>query len=76
MSLANYGMVDGCFDYDYLNGVIIFRLTSSYRESLIGKDMLGYMLMCSCHTIDDYNDKFLSVAKNSMTIDEIVEFIK
>ena len=76
VSLANYGMVDGSFDYDYLRGIIIFRMTSSYRECLIGKDLLGYMLMCACHTIDEYNDKFLTLTKNSMTIAEILEFIK
>ncbi len=73
---ANNGMVDGSFDYDCLSGDIIFRITSSYRESLIGKELLAYMLMCACYTIDEYNDKFLIVAKNSMTYDEIVGFIK
>ena len=76
VSQANNGMVDGSFDYDLLSGRIIFRLTSSYRESLIGKDMLAYMLMCACYTIDEYNDKFLMVAKNEMSRNEILEFIK
>lgn len=76
VSQANNGMVDGSFDYDYLSGRIVFRLTSSYRSSLIGKEMLAYMLMCSCYTVDEYNDKFLMVAKNEMTNEEILEFIK
>lgn len=76
VSKANYGLVDGSFDYNYLNGNIVFRLTSSYRESLIGKEMLEYMIFCSCYTIDEYNDKFLAVTKNDMTLDEILEFIK
>ena len=76
VSVANYGMVDGNFDYDYLSGRIIFRMTSSYRESLIGKKLLMYMLMCACFTIDKYNDKFLSVAKTDMSLDEILELIK
>ena len=75
VSAANYGMVDGSFDYNYLNGSIIFRLTSCYRDSLIGKDMLAYMVACSCYTIDEYNDKFLMVAKNEMSNDEILNFI-
>ena len=76
VSQANNGMVDGDFDYDYINGRIIFRLTSSYLDSLIGKDMLNYMLMCSCVTIDEYNDKFLMVAKSTMSNEEILDFIK
>ena len=39
VSQANNGMVDGSFDFDYLSGRIVFRMTSSYRESLIGKQL-------------------------------------
>ena len=76
VSAANYGMVDGSFDYNYLNGKIIFRLTSCYRDSLIGKEMLAYMLYCSCATIDNYNDKFLMVAKSDMSYEEILKVIE
>jgi hypothetical protein len=76
VSQANNGLIDGSFDFDYLNGRIIFRLTSSYRESLIGKELFTYMLMCACYTIDEYNDKFLMIAKNKMTAENILDFIK
>lgn len=76
VSKANNGMVDGSFDYNYLNGKIVFRMTSSYRESLIGKNLFAYMLECACYTIDEYNDKFLMVAKTEMSINEILDFIK
>lgn len=76
VSAANYNMVDGNFDYDYLNGDIVFRMTSSFRDSLIGKDVFEYMLMLSCFTIDKYNDKFLMVAKTNMSNEEILNFIK
>lgn len=75
VSQANNGMVDGSFDYDCLGGSIIFRLTTSYRESLIGKELLAYMLMCACSTIDHYNDKFFAVAKNEMSVEEILKYI-
>lgn len=76
VSQANNGMVDGSFDYNYLNGRIMFRMTSSFRESLIGKKMFDYMLSVACYTIDEYNDKFLFVAKNEMDVNEILEYIK
>ena len=76
VSQANNGMIDGNFDYNYLNGKIAFRQTSSYRNSLISKELLWYMIACACNTIDNYNDKFLMVAKNNMTNEEILEFIK
>ena len=76
VSQANNGMVDGSFDFDYLSGRIIFRMTSSYHESLIGKELFTYMLSCACYTIDEYNDKFLMVAKNEMSAEEILDYIK
>ena len=76
VSMANREIVDGSFDYDYLSGKIIFRMTSSYRGCIVGKEMLDYMLGCSCSTIDHYNDKFLAVAKNDMSFDQIMEYIR
>lgn len=76
VSQANNNMVDGSFDYDYLSGRIVFRMTSSYRESLIGKGLFAYMLSCACYTVDEYNDKFLVVAKNEMSVEEILDYIK
>ena len=72
---ANNGMVDGSFDYDYVGGIILFRLTSSYKGSLLSKETYKYMLMVSCSTIDHYNDKFLTVCKKDMSIEEIFNYI-
>ena len=76
VSVANNGMVDGDFDYDYLTGAIIFRMTSSFFDSLIGKNMFEYMLSCACYTVDEYNDKFLMVAMKDMSANEIYNFIR
>ncbi len=76
ISRANYGMVDGNFDFDLKNGVILFRLTSSFMGSLLSKELLSYMLYVSCGTVDKYNDKFFILCKNSMTVGEVVDFIE
>ena len=76
VACANKGMVDGDFDYDYLSGKIIFRFTTSFRNSLISKDVYDYMLSVSCHTVDEYNDKFFMVINNKMSVAEIRNFIK
>lgn len=76
VSRANWGMIDGSFDFNYLNGKIIFRLTSSIRESLVGKDMFAYVLDVAVGTVDEYNDKFEKVANGNMSIDEVIKFIE
>ena len=73
---ANHNMVDGCFDYGYETGKIVFRLTSSFRGSLISKDVYEYIVSVSCRIIDNYNGKFLTVIDKKMSIAEINDFIK
>ena len=75
VSAINFSLVDGSFDYNFVDGTMLFRMTSSYRESLVGKDMFEYMLYVSCKTIDDYNDKFLMIIKEKMTLEDLVKFI-
>lgn len=67
---ANYKLVDGSFDYNIRDGRIIFRLTSSYAQSLISKELLAYMIACLCFTVDEYNDKFLMIDKGMLAIED------
>ena len=76
VSMANYLLVDGSFDYNIGEGDILFRLTSSYLDSLIGKELLQFMLMVSYKTIDNFNDKFFMLMKEKMTLDEFAQAIK
>lgn len=76
VSMANFIIVDGSFDFDFVGGRLLFRLTSSYRESLIGKDLLEYMLMVSCVTVDRFNDKFERVAKEDLSREEIAALMQ
>ena len=67
---ANYRLADGSFDYDFREGKVFFRMTSSYRDSLISQNLLEYMMACAAFTVDAYNDKFLMLAKGQMAIEE------
>lgn len=69
---VNFKLADGSFDMDLGDGEILFRLTSSFRESLISKDMLNYMINVSCATIDEYNDKFLMISKGALSIQDFM----
>jgi len=71
--VANYGLVDGSFDYDISDGEIRYRLTSSYRESELGADLFEYMIMVAATTVDNYNDKFFMLAKGMLTVQDFIE---
>lgn len=69
---ASFGMADGSFDYDLSSGTIVFRMTASFRESLIGEGLFLYLISCSCAMVDKYNDKFLALDKGIMSITDFI----
>lgn len=73
ITLVNDMLVDGSFDFDMSKGRVAFRLTASYIESILGKELFEYMLMVSATTVDEYNDKFLMLAKGMMNFEQFLE---
>lgn len=71
--VANYGLINGSFDYDLSDGEIRFRMVSSFRDCELSEDVFNYMLICSVGTVDDYNDKFMMLSKGMMTIQQFIE---
>ena len=72
-SYANYKLADGSFDYNLGDGSIIFRMTSSFRESLIGAELFKYMISCAAYSVDKYNDQFFMVSKGMLSVDDFVK---
>ncbi len=72
VSAVNNNLVDGSFDFNIANGNLLFRLTSSFRESTVSEEVFSYMLHCSCITIDEYNDKFLMLSKGIVSIEKFI----
>ncbi len=72
VSAVNNVLADGCFDYDIATGHLFFRMTNSFMESVLSEEVFAYLLFCSCHTIDEYNDKFLMLAKGMLSIEQFI----
>lgn len=70
---ANYGFVDGSFDFDLSDGSILFRLTSSYKDTEVSTELLEYMLVVSASTVDAYNDKFFMISKGMLSLAQFIE---
>ncbi|MBQ9974271.1 MAG: hypothetical protein IJP02_04850 [Oscillospiraceae bacterium] len=73
VAVANYGLVNGTFDYDISDGEIRFRMVQSYRESILGAEVYNYMLLVSMHTVDKYNDRFMMLSKGMIDLEKFVE---
>ena len=68
VSLINYNLIDGSFDFDIKEGNLYFKMTSSYIDSDIDKEVFYQMLYTSIAVIDEYNDKFLMLSKNYISL--------
>lgn len=73
VSAVNYILAVGSFDYNCLNGKIIFRMTTSFRDSLISQEALKYMFYAACHTVDKYNDKFFMIYKGLLPLETFIK---
>ena len=76
ISAINFALGEGCFDYHYKTGTICFRMTSSYRGSVISRAVFDRMIMMSFATIDRYNDKLLLFGLGQLSLEELVHFIE
>ena len=68
-SQINYRLADGNFELDLTTGKVLFKITSSFVDSLISQEIFEYMIGVSCHTVDDFNDKLLMLAKGLLPLD-------
>ncbi|MBQ8830770.1 MAG: hypothetical protein IJ017_04155 [Oscillospiraceae bacterium] len=73
VSVINNKLVDGCFDYNVLDGKVFFRMTNSFRDIALGFETIKYLIFVSCATIDSYNDKFLMVSKGMISLEQFLE---
>ena len=72
-SIINYLLADGSFDLDVETGHIMFRLTSSFRESLLGEELFKYMVLIACHTVDKYNDQLCDLNDGKITLEQFIK---
>ena len=70
---ANYGMVDGSFDYDLSDGSILYRVAACFNDSCISKNLYQYLISCACVTVDKYNDQFLALNKGMISLSDFIK---
>ena len=73
VAAANYGIVNGSFDFDLSDGKIRFRLTQSFRGTTLNPEQVEYMLGVSFITTDEYNDKFFALCKDMMSLEDFLK---
>ena len=75
VNTINMRTLDGGFDFGFNNGILVYRITTSYRNTVITPTIMGHMIGISGHYVDKYNDKFADLVSGKMSIDEFIEFV-
>ncbi len=75
VSLINYCLADGSFDYNFINGNLLFRATSCFKDSMLGKELFLYLVRLTIDVVEKYNDQFLMLIKGNITWQQFAEKI-
>ena len=76
VTIANWAMLNGMFEMDINDGYVGFKMVAPFMQSIISEKLCNYMIDLSCRMIDKFNDKFLAVLQDKMTMEQFVEFTK
>ena len=73
VNAANYALVNGVFDFNINDGKITFRMAQPYLDGDVSEKIVQYMLYCLFSTVDEYNDRFLMLAKEMIDLAKFIE---
>lgn len=68
VNFVNCCLGEGSVDYNYKRGFVCYRLANSYRESVMDPSVYDRMIMMSCNTVDDINEKLLLLSLGSVSL--------
>ncbi len=74
IAYANYECVMGQFAL-HKDNKIIFTLSTAYNDCIIGEDMFDYLFRAIVTIVDRFNDKFVIVANNKLSLEQIKDLI-
>ena len=58
---ANHIIPDGSFDYDLKEGIVSFRMTSSFLDVEVSEKEFLYLIRTAYRVVEDFNDRFDAV---------------
>ena len=73
VAVANYGIVNGSFDYDLSDGELRFRVTHNFSDGVPSDEVIHYLLGIAFNTTDKYNDRFFMLGKGMMTLEQFIQ---
>ena len=72
LTVANWKMLNGCFEMDADDGYVGFKLCIAYIESIVGERLCKYMVDISCNMLGAFMPKLAALAEGSITLERFV----
>lgn len=63
----NFIIVNGCIDYDFESGSLLFRINARFKDSILGDGTLYNLIGAAVNTVEAFNDKLYMIANGVMT---------
>lgn len=76
LCIVNFGLPDGVFELDIKNGAVAFRMTATYRDAIISKELIKYMLEWTGGVTNHFSKDLLAVAKGEMGTNDFYQKYK
>ena len=70
---TNQHILNGRFVLKAEEKNVVFYMSNHYGGALLNDDVYEYLLMVSCRTIDDYNDKLMLLAKKKVNLERYMK---
>ena len=62
----------GNFDYEIINGIITFRVTTPFKDCVVEQELIANMVAYASKMTDDYNDRFLALDKGFLKLENFI----
>lgn len=77
ISMINFELSSGCFDFDLNTGHIIFRIQTCYPKSgQVEDEFIDYLLMLTNHIVDYFNDKLFFLISGKSSLEDFYQQVK
>ena len=76
VNVVNYTIIHGTFDFGQEKGNLLYRCTSTYKDSVVSEDWFKYLLGTSCNTVGNNISAFRRILKGYLTVDELYDELR
>ena len=73
--MVNQVLLEGNFDFDYLNGSLLFRTGTVFKDSVISKQAITHLIKQTLATVYEYNDKLYTVSRGIYTLEGLKKYL-